>query len=147
MSKWCLLAFSSARGRTTSCAKFRAVSRISCCSSEREKSMGLATYPPSMLLAVDTFALIMTGIVGGLLLFLIILGVFVPGSGAKHLDWKPTRSAETEVQNEIEHFDQMIVHAIARQRNRCVTRTPPSGSCCGRSALSTSPSCTARAWR
>src|SRR4051794_17601134 len=118
MSKWCLRAFSSARGRTTSCAKFRAVSRISCCSSEREKSMGLATYPPSMLLAVDTFALIMTGIVGGLLIFLIILGIFVPGSGARQLDWKPTRSAEVEVQNEIDDLDQMLEAANQRRRRR-----------------------------
>src|SRR3954452_4894070 len=118
MSKWCLRAFSSARGRTTSCAKFRAVSRISCCSSEREKSMGLATYPPSMLLAVDTFALIMTGIVGGWLLFLIILGIFVPASGARKLDWKPTRSAEVELQNEIDDLDQMLEAANERRRRR-----------------------------
>ena len=69
-------------------------------------------------LAVDTFALIMTGLVGGLLLFLILLGVFVPGNGARQLDWKPTRSVETEVQNEIDDLDQMLEAANERRRRR-----------------------------
>jgi len=71
-----------------------------------------------MPLAVDTFALIMTGLVGGLLLFLILLGVFVPGNGSRQLDWKPTRSAEVEVQNEIDDLDQMLEAANARRRKR-----------------------------
>lgn len=71
-----------------------------------------------LLLAADTFALIMTAMVGGLLLFLILLGVFYPGSGARQLDWKPTRSAETEVQNEIDDLDQMLEAANARRRKR-----------------------------
>ena len=69
-------------------------------------------------LAVDTFALIMTGLVGGLLLFLILLGVFVPGNGARQLDWKPTRSVETEVQSEIDDLDQMLEAANERRRRR-----------------------------
>jgi hypothetical protein len=71
-----------------------------------------------VLLAADTFALIMTGLVGGLFLFLILLGLFYPGSGAKQLDWKPTRSAETEVQNEIDDLDQMLEAANERRRKR-----------------------------
>ena len=70
------------------------------------------------MLAADTFALIMTGLVGGLLLFLILLGVFYPGSGARQLDWKPTRSAETEVKNEIDDLDQMLEAANERRRRR-----------------------------
>ena len=73
-----------------------------------------------MPLAVDTFALIMTGLVGGLLLFLILLGVFIPGNGSRQLDWKPTRSAEVEVQNEIDDLDQMLEAANARRRRRGV---------------------------
>lgn len=73
-----------------------------------------------MILAVDTFALIMTGLVGGLLLFLILLGVFVPGNGSRQLDWKPTRSAELEVQNEIDDLDQMLAAANERRRKRGV---------------------------
>ena len=71
-----------------------------------------------MVLALDPFAVIMTVLVGGLLLFLILLGVFVPGSGAKQLDWKPTRSAEVEVQNEIDDLDQMLEAANERRRKR-----------------------------
>jgi len=71
-------------------------------------------------LALDPFAVIMTVLVGGLLLFLIALGLLVPGSGAKQLDWKPTRSAEVEVQNEIDDLDQMLEAANARRRRRGV---------------------------
>jgi hypothetical protein len=71
-----------------------------------------------LLLAADTFALIMTGLVGGLLLFLILLGIFVPGNGSRQLDWKPTRSAEQEVQNDIDDLDQMLEAANERRRKR-----------------------------
>jgi hypothetical protein len=68
--------------------------------------------------AVDTFAVIMTVMVGGLLVVFILLGLFYPGSGARQLDWKPTRSAEVEVQNEIDDFDQMLEAANERRRKR-----------------------------
>ena len=71
-----------------------------------------------MILGLDPFAVIMTGLVGGLLLVLILLGLFYPGSGAKQLDWKPTRSAEVEVQNEIDDLDQMLEAANERRRRR-----------------------------
>ncbi len=71
-----------------------------------------------MILAADPFVLIMTGLVGGLLVFVIALGLFYPGSGAKQLDWRPTRSAEVEVQNEIDDLDQMLEAANARRRAR-----------------------------
>jgi hypothetical protein len=71
-----------------------------------------------VVLALDPFVVIMTGLVGGLLLVLILLGLFYPGSGAKQLDWKPTRSAEQEVQNEIDDLDQMLEAANERRRRR-----------------------------
>jgi hypothetical protein len=71
-----------------------------------------------VIVALDPFAVIMTVLVGGLLLFLIALGLLVPGSGARQLDWKPTRSAEVEVQNEIDDLDQMLEAANARRRRR-----------------------------
>ena len=71
-----------------------------------------------MLLALDTFAVIMTVIVGGMLVVFVLLGLFYPGSGARQLDWKPTRSAETEVQNEIDDLDQMLEAANERRRRR-----------------------------
>jgi hypothetical protein len=70
------------------------------------------------MLALDQFAVIMTVLVGGLLVVFILLGLFYPGSGARQLDWKPTRSAEVEVQNEIDDFDQMLEAANERRRRR-----------------------------
>jgi hypothetical protein len=67
---------------------------------------------------VDPFALIMLAIVGGLLAALVLLGLFHPRSGAQTLDWKPTRSVEAEVQNEIDDLDQMLEAANARRRRR-----------------------------
>ena len=67
---------------------------------------------------MDPFALIMLAIVGGMLAALVLLGLFHPRSGAQTLDWKPTRSAEAEVQNEIDDLDQMLEAANARRRKR-----------------------------
>ena len=69
-----------------------------------------------MVLALDPFVVIMTVLVGGLLIVLILLGLFYPGSGAAQLDWRPTRSAEQEVQNEIDDLDQMLEAANERRR-------------------------------
>lgn len=71
-----------------------------------------------MVLAVDQFAVIMTVLVGGLLIVFILLGLFYPGSGARQLDWKPTRSPEVEAQNEIDDLDQMLEAANERRRRR-----------------------------
>ena len=52
----------------------------------------------------------------------LILGIFLaigkwyPGSGAEQLDWKPTRSYETEVQLEMDDVDQMIEAQNERRR-------------------------------
>jgi hypothetical protein len=67
---------------------------------------------------VDPFALIMIGIVGGLLVAFLALGRFYPGSGAKQLDWRPTRSAELELQNEIDDEEQMREAINMRRRAR-----------------------------
>jgi hypothetical protein len=67
---------------------------------------------------VDPFAVIMIGIVGGLLVGLVLLGLLHPRSGAQTLDWKPTRSVEQELQNEIDDLDQMLEAANARRRRR-----------------------------
>jgi hypothetical protein len=72
----------------------------------------------AVVLALDPFVVIMTVLVGGLLLVLILLGLFYPGSGAAQLDWRPTRSAEVEVQNEIDDLDQMLEAANERRRAR-----------------------------
>jgi hypothetical protein len=67
---------------------------------------------------VDPFALIMVAIVGGLLAAFLLLGRFYPGSGARQLDWRPTRSAEVELQNEIDDEEQMFEAINARRRAR-----------------------------
>jgi hypothetical protein len=67
---------------------------------------------------VDPFAAIMFGGVALLLIALLLLGRFYPGSGAQQLDWRPTRSPELEVQNEIDDFDQMREAVNRRRRAR-----------------------------
>jgi hypothetical protein len=67
---------------------------------------------------VDPFAAIMLGGVLLLLVALLLLGRFYPGSGAKQLDWRPTRSPELEVQNEIDDMDQMREAVNRRRRAR-----------------------------
>jgi hypothetical protein len=60
----------------------------------------------------------MIAIVGGLLVAFLLLGRFYPGSGAKQLDWHPTRSPELELQNEIDDEEQMFEAINARRRAR-----------------------------
>jgi hypothetical protein len=67
---------------------------------------------------VDPFAAIMLGGVAGLVVALLLLGRFYPGSGADQLDWRPTRSPEVEVQNELDDLDQMREAVNARRRAR-----------------------------
>jgi len=67
---------------------------------------------------VDPFAVIMLALVGGLLTALVLLGLFHPRSGADTLRWEPTRSAELEIQNEIDDLDQMLEAANSRRRRR-----------------------------
>jgi hypothetical protein len=67
---------------------------------------------------VDPFAVIMLGVIGGLVVALLLLGLFHPRTGAEALDWRPTRSAELEIQNEIDDLDQMLEAANARRRKR-----------------------------
>jgi uncharacterized protein YkwD len=76
---------------------------------------------------VDPFVVIMAGLVGGLLIALILLGLFYPGSGADQVHWRPTRSVEVEVQNEIDDLDQMLAAANAKRRARGVTELTEEG--------------------
>ncbi len=80
-----------------------------------------------LLLAIDPFVVIMTGLIGAFLIFVILLGLYYPGSGAAQLDWRPTRSAEVEVQNEIDDLDQMLEAANERRRRRGATELTEEG--------------------
>jgi len=66
----------------------------------------------------DAVMWVMVGIFGFLVLFILGLGMFYPGSGAEQLGWKPTRSPELEAQNEVDDLDQMLEAANARRRRR-----------------------------
>jgi hypothetical protein len=67
---------------------------------------------------VDPLGLIMLAIGAGFLAGLVLLGLLHPRTGAQALDWKPTRSAEQEVQNELDDLDQMLEATNARRRRR-----------------------------
>ena len=67
---------------------------------------------------MDPFALFMTGLLVALVLAVLALGVFAPGSGARQLDWRPTRSPEVEAQNEVDDVEQMVEAINVRRRAR-----------------------------
>ncbi len=66
----------------------------------------------------EVFVWVMVGIFAFLVVFIILLGIFYPGSGAEQLDWRPTRSPEVEAQNEVDDIAQMLEAANARRRRR-----------------------------
>src|SRR3954454_5909896 len=67
---------------------------------------------------MDGFALVAVG--GLLFLFLVFLaiGKWYPGSGAEQLDWKTTRSGETQVELELDGIDQILEPQNERRRRR-----------------------------
>ena len=67
---------------------------------------------------MDPFALIMFGIVAVMVITTFLLGKYHPRSGNDVLDWKPTRSPEVEVQNEIDDLDQMLAATNEKRRRR-----------------------------
>jgi hypothetical protein len=66
----------------------------------------------------EIFVWVMVGIFVLLVLFVILLGLFYPGTGADQVDWKPTRSPELEAQNEIDDLAQMLEATNAKRRAR-----------------------------
>ena len=67
---------------------------------------------------MDPFAVIILGGTAGLFIALLLLGKYYPGSGADQIDWKPTRSIEVEIQNEIDDLEQMREAVNERRRRR-----------------------------
>jgi arsenate reductase len=57
---------------------------------------------------VDTFTLIVSAGMVLLIVWILALGVWHPKTGADILQWKPTRSAEVEAQNDLDDVAQMI---------------------------------------
>jgi len=67
---------------------------------------------------VDPFGLIVGGALLLLLVAVLLLGLYHPKSGAEILDWRPTRSPETEIELELDDIDQMLEAQNARRRRR-----------------------------
>ncbi|MDX6690740.1 MAG: hypothetical protein QOG15_2197 [Solirubrobacteraceae bacterium] len=53
-----------------------------------------------------------------LVLALLAIGRWYPGSGAESIGWRPTRSPEVEADNEIEDIQQMLAAQNERRRRR-----------------------------
>lgn len=79
---------------------------------------GSGTPNARTLAGVDPFVVIMLGGVGGLVIALMLIARAHPGSGADLIDWKPTRSPELEIQNEIDDLEQLLEAANRRRRRR-----------------------------
>jgi hypothetical protein len=62
------------------------------------------------------FALLVAAGILLLILFVVAIGKWYPGSGADVLDWKPTRSYEDEIRLELEDIDQMLEAQNERRR-------------------------------
>jgi hypothetical protein len=67
---------------------------------------------------VDSFPLIVLGGIGIVVLVLVLVGRFYPGSGADLLDWRPTRSYEAEIELEMEDVQQMLEAQNEYRRRR-----------------------------
>ena len=64
------------------------------------------------------FPIIVLAGVGVVVAALVLVARFYPGSGADLLDWRPTRSYETEIELETEDVQQMIEAQNAYRRKR-----------------------------
>jgi Na+-transporting methylmalonyl-CoA/oxaloacetate decarboxylase gamma subunit len=67
---------------------------------------------------VDAFAAVTFGVLAVLVTMVLLLGRFHPRTTREVLDWNPTRSAEAEVQNELEDIAQMLEATNERRRRR-----------------------------
>jgi hypothetical protein len=67
---------------------------------------------------VDAFPLMVLGGIGIVVFILVLIGRFYPGTGADILDWRPTRSYETEIELEMQDVEQMIEAQNQYRRRR-----------------------------
>jgi hypothetical protein len=69
---------------------------------------------------VDPVVILFGGLMLVLLIAVVLLGLFSTRSPREFLDWKPTRSPEAEVENEIDDVAQMLEaqNAIRRRRGQ-----------------------------
>ena len=64
------------------------------------------------------FAIFIFGGLALLILSLVLLGRFYPGSGADQLRWRPTRPPEVEAELELDDIDQMLAAQNEMRRRR-----------------------------
>ncbi len=64
------------------------------------------------------FSWVMLAIFAGFVVGILALGLYSPRTGADVLDWKPTRAADVEAQNEVDDVAQMLEAANASRRRR-----------------------------
>ena len=67
---------------------------------------------------MDAFPLMVLGGIGIVVFILVLIGRFYPGTGADILDWRPTRSYETEIELEMQDVEQMIEAQNRYRRQR-----------------------------
>jgi len=66
----------------------------------------------------ELFAYVMAGIFVAMIVFVILLGIFYPGSGAEQLQWRPTRTPEQDMENEVDDVAQMLEATNERRARR-----------------------------
>jgi hypothetical protein len=64
------------------------------------------------------FGVVVAGLLGLMLVFVLLLGYFYPGNGSDVLDWHPRRTVELEAELELDDLDQMLAAQNARRRRR-----------------------------
>jgi hypothetical protein len=67
---------------------------------------------------VDAFTVVFGGLLAFFVVTVLLLGLFSKRSAREILDWKPTRSAEVEAQNELDDVAQMIAAQNELKRRR-----------------------------
>ena len=67
---------------------------------------------------MDAFTVVFGGLMAFFVITVLLLGAFSKRSARDYLDWKPTRSAEVEAQNEIDDVAQMIEAQNELKRRR-----------------------------
>ena len=67
---------------------------------------------------MDPFTVIFGGLMAFFVIAVLLLGAFSKRSAIDILDWKPTRSPEVEVQNDIDDVAEMIEAQNALRRRR-----------------------------
>ena len=66
----------------------------------------------------DAFTVVFGGTLAFFVILVLLLGVFSKRSARDYLDWKPTRSPDVEVQNEIDDVQQMLEAQNEMRRRR-----------------------------